>query len=71
MIQWILANWQSVLAVALAVLPTLIVGFTNYPKVDGVLTIILKILNAFSVASHSDSPGTFKLPLVQSKPPGA
>lgn len=55
------------LILAAALLPTLITGLTQYPRVDGFLKGLLNVLDALSIVSHSDSPGTFKVGL--SRPP--
>lgn len=59
------AAWFPILAL---IAPTLIVGVTAYRR-DGVVGFILAVLNVFSVSTHKDSPGTFKLPLTQSEKP--
>lgn len=68
---WFLANIPTAIGIGVPIVSSLIVGLTPYPKVEGVLQKILWVLNLFSVTTHSDSPGTFKLPLMQSSAPVA
>lgn len=61
--------WSPILIGALVLAsPTLIVGITRYRK-EGVSGFLLAVLDRFSFGTHSDSPGTFKLPGTSSKPP--
>lgn len=54
------------LGLVLAIMPTFITGLTKYPNAQGFLR---KVVDFLSLVSHKDSPGTFKAPLVKSKPP--
>jgi hypothetical protein len=63
------ASWPTWLGIAVAIIPSLITGLTPYPRVDGALTTLLKVLNIFSVLVHRDSPSTLKAPFTYSKPP--
>ena len=65
------ANLKILLGIVLAILPTLIVAFTKYPRVDGALKMLLTLLDNLSFATHADSPGArVKLPmLMRSKSP--
>lgn len=58
-----------VLPPAIVFVSSLIVGLTEYPTTKSVLDVILRVLNFTSLLVHSNSPGTWKAPLVQSKPP--
>lgn len=62
-----LTNALILLLVAIA--PTLVVGLTRYPRAYGVLVVVWRVVNAFSVATHRDSPGTFKAPGTMSQNP--
>jgi hypothetical protein len=66
---WFQLHWPALLAVALVQLPSWIVAATKYPKVDGVLKVLLQILQIFSGLQHSNSPGTLKFPLTLAAPP--
>jgi len=67
--QWLLQNWGTILGIVVAVLPSLIVALTPYPKVEGFAKTVLQVLEVFSVLTHKDSPGTLKLPLTLARPP--
>jgi hypothetical protein len=59
----------GIISFLIAIFPSLIVAATPYPKEQGWLRVASQILNLFSGLTHSDSPGTLKLPLTQSSPP--
>jgi hypothetical protein len=66
------AIWQktwAVLVIVIAVLPSLITALTPYPKIDGPLKTLQKILGFFSILTHPDSYGTLKAPLTPTQPP--
>lgn len=69
-IVWFLANLPVAIPIALSIVSTLITGLTNFPKAEGFLKTVLWWLNLLSVVPHSNSPGTFKLPILQSQEPG-
>jgi hypothetical protein len=52
-----------------AFIPSVIVGFTNFPRRPGALRTVMRILNFMSLLAHSDSRGTFKMPFMMSSPP--
>lgn len=62
-------NWQGQVALLVTQLPSIIVALSNYPRVDGFLSTLLRILNMFSFLTHADSPHTIKAPFTQSQPP--
>lgn len=64
-----LAHWQGQLALTLTQLPSVIVALTPYPTAAGLAKKLFAFLNLFSFLTHSNSPGTLKLPLTQSKAP--
>lgn len=65
------AHGPAILALAIVVIPALITGLSSYPQARGVVTWLRVVLDVLSVVSHADSPGTFKLPIVQrSQAPG-
>lgn len=51
------------LPIALAVLPTLIVGLSSSPKTRGVADILKYVLQFLSIVTPKDTAGTFKMPL--------
>jgi hypothetical protein len=68
--------WQQVISqgptwigLLITLLPSLIVAATPFPKVDGFLKGALRVVNVFSLLVHKDSPGTLKLPFVNSDAP--
>lgn len=70
-LEWVLANqdalWQLVLA--LFTISSLVVGMTKTDSDNKVVEKVKHVLNWFSLVVHKDSPGSLKLPIVQSKPP--
>ncbi len=67
---WLVANWPQILG-AIVTISSALVGLTKYPQVSGFFSFVLQVANVFSAVTHKDSPGTFKLPIIQpaSKPP--
>ena len=55
-------------ATLIIVLPSIIRGAKDYPRVQNWLSVLLDLL---SVLQPKDSPGTFKAPLTRATPPGA
>lgn len=64
-------NWIWLAPTIVVVLSSIITGLTNFPKVKGVLQVLLNIVERLSVTTHSDAPGTFKMLLMKGKRPGA
>jgi hypothetical protein len=64
-------GWGGWVALAAAVLPSLVVALTRYPRASGAVSAALAVLDRLSVLAHSDSPGTVKLPVIRSEPPGS
>jgi hypothetical protein len=58
------ATWLVV-----AGIPSIITGLSEYPKADGFVKGLKTVLNMLSMLTHSDSPGTFKLPFKRSESP--
>jgi len=61
----------SMMPVLVAVLPSVIVGLSNSPKTAGLAGYLKVVLQVFSVLTHKDEPGTFKLPGTVTLPPKA
>jgi hypothetical protein len=65
----VVSQLPGIITLLVASLPSFIVAATPYPRIQGFAAALLKVLNVFSVLTHSDSPKTLKAPLTQSKPP--
>lgn len=64
----LLAAVGQILA-GLVTLASLVTAATSYPKAQGAIALVQRVLAALSVLTHKDSPGTLKLPAVASPPP--
>ena len=69
--QWIQSHWQGLVAVGSAFY--VLLGAINglLPHGGALQTTIGKLLDRLSPLARSDSPGTLKMPLTASKPPGS
>jgi hypothetical protein len=61
-----IATWLPVAAILLSSVAT---ALTKYPKAEGWVAGIQKVLDVLSFLTHRDSPGTLQLPLVQRSAP--
>lgn len=55
--------------ILLSLIPTIITGLTVAPKTRGAITWVRAFAAFFSIVTHRDEPGTFKLPLTAKLPP--
>ena len=65
------SNLAISLPLAITAVSSLLVGLTKYPKAYTLASDVMKVLNLLSLVVHADSPGSLKLPLTQSREPGA
>jgi len=71
---WGVANQATLISIALVLLPTLITATSNHPRAQGLLKLLLELIDRGSLTQHSNSQprkffGHFKLPLMRSLPP--
>lgn len=66
---FIVAHGPTVAGFAVLVLPTVITGLSSFPSEAGVVSFLKSALSLLSIVTHSDSAGTFKLPLTFPAPP--
>jgi len=65
---WVLQNWEGVLAIAIAT-ATAITRITPTPRDDAMLAALLNVLGRLSIVEHHDSGRLFKLPGQKTAPP--
>jgi len=53
---------NTISAILLMALPSVIIGLTNYPKAGGIVKALNVVLQVLSFLTHKDVPGTFKPP---------
>lgn len=68
LLDWAKVNWPWLAPVVLGVLANLYNGLAHYPKAQ---SLVRSLVDALSVVTHRDSPGTFKMPLTRSAAPNA
>lgn len=67
-LQTCLAHWPTVLALVVALAPSVVTGLTNY-RTGGALGVASAVLDRLSVLTHRDAPGTLKPPVLRSTAP--
>jgi hypothetical protein len=66
MTAWVTANWKWAAPVLVYVLTNIANGVMKHPQLE---TALHRIIDFLSILTHSDSPGTFKLPGMKSRAP--
>lgn len=64
----IVSTWKIWAPILLAILPSLIVGFSKSPKTQKIGDVLKWVLQFLSVVTPKDEPGTFKMPLKAVRP---
>lgn len=58
------------LPILIAVLASVVTGLSNYPRGEGAVAVLRRVLSLLSLVQHYDSPGSLKLPfLLPESPP--
>lgn len=66
LVDWMKANWVWLSPVVLGILANLYNGLAHYPKAQ---SFVRSVVDALSIVTHRDSPGTFKMPFKRSVAP--
>lgn len=67
---WMTANWTQISAMAVFVLPNIVVGLSEHPLYgEGRLHYVLRVLGRVAFVTFRNTLGTFKVPMGEQPPP--